>query len=326
VKAFTIGANVVGAAAFVYAMHVLGWTKIQSALDQMGWGLAAIVGLSGLREGTRALAWTKTVEGPDRLSLRDAFEARLAGEALNTLLPMGFLLGEPAKAQYLVGRLPFTIAFRAQLIEFAFYCASLILLFGAAAFSVLSALAAASLVAPALLAVSVARKSQRVLQSLHSFAARRGRWVWGILALEVSYHALGIAEVYIILMLISPRPATWASAVMFETVNRVMTMAFKMVPLRIGVDEVTAAMTSQRLALGTSTGLMLALVRKLRMLLWGGVGVMFAATRPIRRPGVAVPATPTIGRLQDGQSSYARHLDTRASAPGFIRILRTLWR
>ena len=301
-KAFTIGANVVGAGAFVYAMHVLGWTQIRSALVQMGWGLAAIVVLSGLREGARALAWTKTVEGPDRLSLCDAFEARLAGEALNTVLPMGFLIGEPAKAQYLVGRLPFAIAFKAQLIEFAFYCASLVVLFGAGAFSVLSGFAASSLVALALLAVAVTRKRLRVLRWLLSFSAQQ-RWrVWGILALEVAYHALGIAEVYITLMLISPKPATWASAVVFETVNRGMTMVFKMLPLRIGVDEAAAAIVSQGLTLGTSTGLMLALVRKLRMLFWGAVGLMFAATRPIRRSRFAAPATTINGQWEGRQS------------------------
>jgi hypothetical protein len=292
VKVFVVGANIVGTAGFVYAMHVLGWTQIRSALVHMGWGLTAIVVLSGLREGARALAWTKTVEPPERLSLRDAFEARLAGEALNTMLPMGFLIGEPAKAHYLVGRLPFTTAFTAQLIEFAFYCASLVVLFSVAAFSVLPAFAASSLVALALVAVTVARKSQHVLQSLLWFAARHGRWVWGILALEVAYHALGIAEVYVTLMFISPRPPTWASAVMFETVNRVMTMAFKMLPLRIGVDEAAAATVSNRLALGTSTGLMLSLVRRLRMLFWGGVGLIFAATRPIRRSTVVTPTHP----------------------------------
>jgi hypothetical protein len=138
---------------------------------------------------------------------------------------------------------------------------------------------------------------------LLSFAGQHGWWVWGILALEVAYHALGIAEVYIILLLISPQPATWASAVVFETVNRGMTMAFKMIPLRIGVDEMAAAMVSNGLALGTSTGLMLALVRKLRMLFWGAVGFVFAATRPIRRSTVAAPGTTIVSRLQDGQSS-----------------------
>jgi hypothetical protein len=237
------------------------------------------------------------------LSLRDAFEARLAGEALNTMLPMGFLIGEPAKAQYLVGRLPFTTAFRALLIEFAFYCASLVVLFAAVAFSVLSSFAASSVVAIVLLAVAIARTRLRVFRPLLSFAGQHGWWVWGILALEVAYHALGIAEVYIILLLISPQPATWASAVVFETVNRGMTMAFKMIPLRIGVDEMAAAMVSNGLALGTSTGLMLALVRKLRMLFWGAVGFVFAATRPIRRSTVAAPGTTIVSRLQDGQSS-----------------------
>ena len=110
--------------------------------------------------------------------------------------------------------------------------------------------------------------------------------------MEAAYHALGIAEVYIVLMLISPQPATWGSAVVFETVNRGLTMAFKMIPLRIGVDEAAAAMVSNGLTLGTGTGLMLALVRKLRLLFWGAVGLIFGVTRPIRRSRVAAPAAP----------------------------------
>jgi hypothetical protein len=74
--------------------------RIQEAFVRIEWGFGAILLPSGAREAVRTLAWTRTIEGPVRLSFRDAFRARLAGEAFNTLLPMGMLVGEPMKAEH----------------------------------------------------------------------------------------------------------------------------------------------------------------------------------------------------------------------------------
>src|SRR5262245_50960079 len=73
----------------------------------------------------------RTVEGDAPLRFANAFRARLAGEALNTLLPMGIVLGEPTKASLVGADVPFATAFKALLVEFAFYTVSLVLLFGA---------------------------------------------------------------------------------------------------------------------------------------------------------------------------------------------------
>jgi len=136
-RAFVAGSTAVGAAALCYSVYLLCIEQREVAILRIGWGWAAILLLSGLREGARALAWTQTLERPARLSLLDAFRARLAGEALNTLLPMGFVVGEPAKAEHVAQRLPFSTAFSALMVELAFYGASLLLLFGAAALAVL---------------------------------------------------------------------------------------------------------------------------------------------------------------------------------------------
>jgi Lysylphosphatidylglycerol synthase TM region len=276
------GSSVAAAAMLAYSIHLLGAAGIRDALGRIGWGFFAIFALSGLREASRAFAWTLTLDNGARLPVRKAFQARLVGEALNSLLPMGFLIGEPAKAEYVADHLPFATAFGALMIEFAFYSASLLLLFAVGAASVLSPAALITiglLLAPAF---AVLTRAQRLLRPLLDFGRRQPGRVWEILSLEVLYHALGIAEGYLILWFISPQRPTLASAVLLETVGRGVAIAFKMLPMRIGVDEASAAFVANRLALGTTTGLTLALVRKLRALFWSVVGLGLMAVRAVK--------------------------------------------
>jgi hypothetical protein len=93
-------------------------------------------------------------------------------------------------------------------------------------------------------------------------------------------------EVYVTLALINPHHVTWASAVALETVSRAVTIVFKMLPMRVGVDETSAAIFADRLDLGASTGIALALVRKVRMLVWSAVGLSLLA-RPQKAASAA---------------------------------------
>jgi hypothetical protein len=279
-RALTAGSTIVGAAAFAYSVSVLGAANIRSAVVRIGWGFAAILVLSGLREAARALAWTRTFDGTDRLPLGEALRARLAGEALNTLLPMGFLVGEPVKAQHVTDRLPRAAAVSTLVIEFAFYSASLALLLLFAAIAVLPPVASlGAIVALSAAAVPALKRAPRIFEPLRRFAVDRPRRAWGILALEASYHLLGVAEVYVTLRLLVPGGAAWTSAVLLETVNRGVTIVFKMLPMRMGVDEASAALVTNRLALGSTTGVVLALVRKLRLLFWAALGLAIIALR-----------------------------------------------
>ncbi len=278
-RTLTAATTIVGAAAFVYSVSVLGAAAIRVTFARIGWGFATILLLSGLREAARALAWTQTLDAGDRLPVGDALRARIAGEALNTLLPMGFLIGEPTKAQHVTDRLPFTTAFRALVIEFAFYSASLALLLGAAALVVLPPIATLMAAVLGAAIVPALKGAPRMFDPLRRFVASRPRRASAILALEAGYHLLGIAEVYVTLLFIAPGGASWTSAVLLETVNRGVTIVFKMLPMRMGVDEASAALVTNRLALGSATGVMLALVRKLRLLFWAALGLAFVVLR-----------------------------------------------
>ncbi|MBK9239619.1 MAG: hypothetical protein IPL75_05025 [Acidobacteria bacterium] len=77
--------------------------------------------------------------------------------------------------------------------------------------------------------------------------------------------------------------ATLLNAFLLDTVNRFINVAFRAVPLRVGVDEVTTSGFTEMLGLGSAAGLTLALVRKARMLVWAGVGLGLLGRRAIRR-------------------------------------------
>src|SRR5260221_9714372 len=63
-----------------------------------------------------------------------------------------------------------------------------------------------------------------------------------LVALEATYQLFAVAEVYLTLSLIMPQnlgwsSAVWSSALVLETVSRAVTIMFKMLPMRLGVDE-----------------------------------------------------------------------------------------
>src|SRR6266849_3924064 len=306
-RAFVAGAAIIGTALFAYSIKALGFAKIQEAFIRIGWGFGAILLLSGAREAVRTLAWTRTIEGPVRLSFRDAFRARLAGEALNTLLPMGMLVGEPMKAEHVGHRLPFATAFSALAVEFAFYGVSLVLLFSAGVVTLFPSSAVLFIAAMALMVVPlvwnrdrftgivepnqafqnhVATVITRVFEKLRRLGdpvlrftlvnpGRAGRLV----ALEAAFQLFAVAEVYLTLALITPQHVAWSSALVLETVSRAVTILFKMLPMRLGIDEAGAAVFADRLGLGSATGITLALVRRMRLLCWSAVGIVFVLTR-----------------------------------------------
>src|SRR6202030_1718632 len=95
------------------------------------------------------------------------------------------------------------------------------------------------------------------------------------------------AEVYLTLALITPQHVAWSSALVLETVSRAVTIMFKMLPMRLGVDEAGAAVFADRLGLGSATGITLALVRRMRTLCWIAVGILFVLTRSTWRSGAS---------------------------------------
>jgi hypothetical protein len=295
----------VGLALLVAVVRRAGVAEIAADVRQIGWGFVAIVAIGGLRFLLRAQAWRLCLDPPHTLSIVDAFNAVICGDTIGNLTPLGPLVGEPAKVAVVRNRVPLGAALTALAIENVLYTLSAAAMIGAGLIALLlwfqlpgvyksvGELSIAAIVVlftialgmlwrqPALVsralgfAPRLAGYADRVRAlevEIYSFAARRRDAVPALVAAEVGFHALGVAEAYLTLWLLGSTP-TLMTAFLLETWNRLTTVVFKFVPFRFGVDEAaTGFLTQQVLGLGLRAGLAIAIARKVRMLFWGIAG------------------------------------------------------
>ena len=117
--------GLLGLALFVYFVRKAGVSEILAGIGRLGWAFLAIIAISSVRHMVRSLAWTKCVEKPYQLRFRDAFAARLMGDALGNILPfISFAVSEPSKAVFVKHRIPLLVGLSALAIENLFYSLS----------------------------------------------------------------------------------------------------------------------------------------------------------------------------------------------------------
>lgn len=296
-----------GVGLFAWLIWYVGPGEIWAGFRQIGWGLAAIIGIAGLRFGVRAAAWQRCLEPPHHLRFTDAFAAVLSGDALGNITPLGPIVGEPAKAAFVRGRVPIGAALTALAIENVFYTLSVAAMVAAGSIALLlrtdiavplrhaGELAIAGVFAlylatlwtiwrrPAVLSSSVAMLGRMTSSSalearvakvraledrVYTFASRRRHVLLPIGALELAFHALGVLEVHVTLWLLLGAAPPLMMSFILETVNRLITVVFKPVPMQVGVNEAGTALVTQVLGLTLEAGLTLAVVRKARVLFW----------------------------------------------------------
>jgi hypothetical protein len=95
---------------------------------------------------------------------------------------------------------------------------------------------------------------------------------------EAAFHIGAVAEVFLVLNVISSG-TTLRQAFVLETTGRLIVVVFKFVPYRLGVDEAGTALVARALTLDPAAGVTLALVRRIRILIWNGVGLALLAMR-----------------------------------------------
>lgn len=123
---------------------------------------------------------------------------------------------------------------------------------------------------------------------IYGFYVRNRRRFLPIFLLEASFHLSGVAEAYITLSFISRTIApTLLMAFMFESVNRVINVVFKVVPLRAGVDELFTGPLAKLLQFGSATGVTLAVIRKARDICWTAPGIILLIHRGLSLRNVA---------------------------------------
>ena len=125
VIAFALGLTV-----FALLFYLIGLNTILEPLSKIGFGFAYIVALNGIRHYLRAINLYIAVPRNERtFSVMNAFSARLAGEAINTVAFTGPVLGDAAKAAMLNRNVSLEHSATAVIIdEVIYYVSSLILI------------------------------------------------------------------------------------------------------------------------------------------------------------------------------------------------------
>ncbi|HEV7375781.1 MAG TPA: lysylphosphatidylglycerol synthase transmembrane domain-containing protein [Pyrinomonadaceae bacterium] len=127
-----------------------------------------------------------------------------------------------------------------------------------------------------------------VEDTVYNFYSRHKARCFLILLLEASFHLAGVLEVYVTLYFISTdMPPTFLAAYVLESVNRIINVVFKFVPLRAGVDEYGSGWVTKVLKFGKVTGESLAIIRKARIICWTALGVAFIVGRGLSTQSVA---------------------------------------
>ena len=315
--AINTGLSVVGVALLIWQVQDAGgFAAVRRGLSSVGAGFVVVLILSFLRFLMRSVAWRALLGAPAPLSA--ALAATISGDALGNITPFGLAASEPAKAFYLGRHLDPQRAFAALAAENFFYSVSvavyviagvvaMLLTFqelpvelrqgGIAAFVLMAGvLAVSGWIAwrrPAMASGVIRRlpfkqaaglaDRMRDLETLTYGSASHASARLGQMALaETMFHVLSLAESWFVLYLITGGASLPIEALILDSVSRVINVAFKMVPMRLGVDEISSEMVGVAIGLGSGSGLIVALVRKIRMLVWAAVGLALWSRRAQR--------------------------------------------
>lgn len=317
--------TIAGLALFAYFVNRAGVSNILVGIQRLQAGFLLVIAISAARQAARSIAWTLCVEPPYRLRFLDAFRARVMGDAIGNIVPfVSFMVSEPAKPVLIRDRVPLMAGFSAIAIENIFYSLSvaIFILSGMLAlllnfhlpkgFRIASIVIVALIVSIIALVCLLTRKQLRFISAGASFLRRRGlheKWVekgrtledriYGfyqrnkslflpILLLEACFHLTGVLEIYVVLLFISPgQPPTFFTAFILESVNRVISVGFKFIPLRLGIDEAGTGKISKVLQFAEATGVTLAIIRKARDVFWAATGLLLLLQRGLSLRAVA---------------------------------------
>ncbi|HEY3042247.1 MAG TPA: lysylphosphatidylglycerol synthase transmembrane domain-containing protein [Pyrinomonadaceae bacterium] len=110
---------------FAYFVRKAGIPEIIVGIKRLGLGFLLVLAISVIRQMVRSFSWTRCFESPYSLRFRDAFAARVMGDALGNIVPLASVaVSEPSKAAFVTNRVPLLASFSALALENIFYSLS----------------------------------------------------------------------------------------------------------------------------------------------------------------------------------------------------------
>lgn len=300
---------VVGVSVAAFLLHQVGWKSIRSTLALLQWGylLVLIYPLSWILLNTAGWRYAlHTVYA--RVSLWRMAQIRIAGETFNSLLPSGYVGGEPLKAKLLSSVVPGQEAVSSVLIAKAAQSVGLVL-FVSLGLTVGRTTGSTQLqqrhTLTAVIVLSIGIFLFTVLLTRRSFS-RIGRWLhqltghpWlqkqeaKLIALDDSIGAFyregklrflasvlwhiggwlaGALEVALIFFLVGHR-IDWRQAWFIGAMAQLASVIGLLVPAGVGLYEGGHYLAASLLGLPPALGLSVSLIRRVREIFWDVVGL-----------------------------------------------------
>jgi hypothetical protein len=314
------GAGAVGLALLIYLVAELGATRIASQLHGLWSILPVILAITAMKYPLQTAGWRLVLPVDARPSWGASIAATIAGDALGYVTWAGPFTGEPIRALLVRDAVPVAAGTAAGAIERGMYNVTAALLVWVVLFVLVSATHTAALVAAVAasaiglgLLVRYARRRVRppgpspvstadrapaprpdaepASRIGSFFGAVRDLWqrrrgvLPALTLLCLTQHAVLVAEAYLILSALSGG-TTLQTALVFEAVTKIVNTAGLIIPGRLGVAEGGSALLADALGFAASHGLSLALMRRIRALIWSAVGLSLLPIREarLRRP------------------------------------------
>ncbi len=333
-------AFLLGFGLLIYVINRVGLQPIFDALLRVGFGFFFVLAISGARHFLRAIAMRAAVPAEHRrLSLMQAFTARLGGEAISFLTFTGPLLGEATKVALLRKRVPLTYGVPALVVDNLLYNLSVgfFILSGACVmlftyhlpslvYYVLVGIAVAAFLGIAVTALAAGRRVMlltwaidqlarlrlgpkvilrkrdhisRLEAKVYDFYKHHPAAFFAMIFCDLAAHATSVVEVFVTLRLLGYQPQV-AQAYIIESLTKVINFAFAFVPGTIGVYEGGTEVVLQTLGFATATGVTLALVRKAAIVFWSSLGLVVLTGRTLPNAWQRLlDRSPRLQRLMD---------------------------
>jgi uncharacterized protein (TIRG00374 family) len=313
---------ILGLALFIFLLDRIGWRLILSQLENVGWAFALVLVVSAGRYLARTVAWRYAFSaGRELPSFLEMFQARLAGQSLGYLTFAGPLLSEPVKAGLLREQVPLKVGLGGAVLEAASYSvtSTVIMVVGLALGLVVlgldagTRLAAGLLVALLLLLLlglrwvlahrlhvvagllgALARtplrrwtepqrpRLENAEQALLDFYARHAGRFRLMFLWDFASQGFALLEIYVILRAMGLE-AGWVDVLIIETLSKVISTVFFFVPGRVGTEEGGLAGVCALLGFGAARGVSLALVQRLRAVIWSALGLLILSRYAARK-------------------------------------------
>ncbi len=297
-------------------------------------GFVVILAIYFVRILLRSAAWKLSVYEPYSLRIKDTMPAVIIGEAMSSMIPLGILISGTAKAVAVRKRVPLVVGLSSIATENLFYSftTSIFLMLGALTFlrffngdeifrltiDVLIVILFALLLLGVLMLVRQwhfasetcewlyrrgfltrilenGRLEVRLFENLiYGFYRKYPARFLPISLLEAGFHLLGVFEVWFILQRITESSPQLLNAFLLESVSRLITIVFKLVPFLIGVDEAGAQFIGDAVGLAAGIGITLAIIRKGRIMFWTAIGLILIVKRGLTLREISEAERPPI--------------------------------